>query len=726
MNDISNLARVVLPAGHFRLGTETKGGTPLGLAKLRIFPSHAESTDGGRWLLRLDLPGDIDPKSKSRAKEEFSGVAARLGLIAPRLAEPFRQALQSPKPLALIADTSALYTGVFEQAVRMRQGLPTHLAIPDQVYMELQRQREPWGAKRRDRKLPSTKADHLDQTPPPDKQTASAGRLAPVDEWLSQRRGAPPFMAIERVLSRLQNESGQVLHQTRPADSLVRYFGGERGAGAEEDDLSEGAYEDGDDRIAANFYRDRLILEAVRAEQIRLHQLPMWLVTSDEKLAVHAQLEGFLVGYGQRAQSPDPWLVGSPWVDAHTLSLRHISAGDFIAELIQQWGTVTLQEEGKGLLQVWKRTPAAKQALASKWPFTKEDRQREGWHHSKTLHGAPVTASHYVQSQQIIQAPLQTPTYREVAHAAMQFVSPPQQSASGFTGLQSSTAPANFSLSSQDPPTQQPALPMQVATMPHLLNALLACQEKQKSSKAPELAHRNIEAYLLGLGWIRIDAHLANGDQILRITESGNDIAKRWLALSPQDLGSGADWAKLLADIATLFYARTPLAKLIDTLPGPGKGGLTRTQIEPLVQRSRAALGSQIALGQLWGVLVSWDGLIYRVHPATQQEAAQAIRGHVRETVRVDSLFLKMLKNHPLGLPSFRSGLLALYQSGQLTFGGGLPSAAGSEHKPVKLPVIVPTVELPRKAEQREIDLADGDFLLPSVSCQVVSPRESI
>ena len=107
----------------------------------------------------------------------------------------------------------------------------------------------------------------------------------------------------------------------------------------------------------------------------------------------------------------------------------------------------------------------------------------------------------------------------------------------------------------------------------------------------------------------------------------------------------------------------------------------------------------------------------------TQQEAAAAIRNQVQGTTRVDSLFLQVLHSTPLGLPSFRIGLLALYESGQLVPGGGLPDATGT-HKPVKLSVVVPTKGLPRTAERLDVDVAIGAVLWPGVSCRVVMTRE--
>ena len=130
----------------------------------------------------------------------------------------------------------------------------------------------------------------------------------------------------------------------------------------------------------------------MRAEQSRLHQLPMWVITSDEKLAVQARQEGFRVGYGERAQSPSPWLVGSPWVDPHTLGLRHIPALDLLGELVQQWGVVTLQEEGKGKLKAWKKTDAKEQALGKPEPFTTHERQQQPWRETRLAHHSSPSA----------------------------------------------------------------------------------------------------------------------------------------------------------------------------------------------------------------------------------------------------------------------------------------------------------------------------------------------
>ena len=690
MNDMPNASQIVVSPGYFKLGTQTKGGDAVDVARLRIFPAQKDSEQAGRWLLFIDPSEASDKGSASPLADVLTGVAARLGLLPPRLAKPLRDALQKPAPVALIADTSSLYTGVFEQVVRMRQGLPTHLAIPDQVYMELQRQRE----RKRDKRK-------KDASPP-------ASPRSPLATWLAERKGAPPIAAMERVLSWLQHRSGQVLHQIRPADSLVRYFGGERGAGAEQDDHGENGYLENDDRIAENFYRDRLILEAVRAEQSRLHQLPMWVITSDEKLAVQARQEGFRVGYGERAQSPSPWLVGSPWVDPHTLGLRHIPALDLISELVQQWGVVTLQEEGKGKLQAWKKTDAKEQALGKPEPFTTHERQQQPWretrlaHHSSPSAPPPPPESAPVCGRQPVEKTVCEP---EPSQAA-----PPAR-----------PVPEVLTLSSPDL-AQQTAWPIQIAALDHLINALLALQGQGLAVAAEALRPKGVTSYLVRLGWA--ESYELRGTKELKPTPLGARLSARWQALSPTDPVGVVDWARWLEDIAAQLGNGTPLCRLLALLPPAGVPGADPAALAAQLEWSQSALNSKVALGHHLGVLVRWDGLVYRTLPVTQQEAAAAIRNQVQGTTRVDSLFLQVLHSTPLGLPSFRIGLLALYESGQLVPGGGLPDAT-STHKPVKLSVVVPTKGLPRTAERLEVDLANGDFLLPGVSCQVVMPREA-
>lgn len=111
MNDMPNASQIVVSPGYFKLGTQTKGGDAVDVARLRIFPAQKDSEQAGRWLLFIDPSEASDKGSASRLADVLRGVAARLGLLPPRLAKPLRDALQKPAPVALIADTSSLYTG---------------------------------------------------------------------------------------------------------------------------------------------------------------------------------------------------------------------------------------------------------------------------------------------------------------------------------------------------------------------------------------------------------------------------------------------------------------------------------------------------------------------------------------------------------------------------------------------------------------------------------------
>lgn len=686
---MSRASHIEVSPGYFKLGTQTKGGEQVDIAKLRIFPANKDSSETGRWLLFIEPSIGSHQSYGGRLSQVLTGVAARLSLLPSRLTRTLREALLKPDPVALIADTSALYSGVFEQVVHMRHGLPTHLAIPDQVYMEIQRQRE--RSAKSGRRQPAA-------TPPGSAPSSS------LEEWMRGRNGAPPIAALELVLHRLQHDSGHVLHQIRPADSLVRYFGGERGGGTEEDAHNESGYLDDDDRIAENFYRDRLILEAVRAEQSRLHHLPVWIVTSDENLAVHARQEGFRVGYGERVKPPNPWMIGSPWVDPHTLGLRHVPAQTMLNELVQQWGVITLQEEDRGLLRVWKRTEAKEQALGKTEPFSMQEREKGRWRESRPDLDSTASVSQLVASAQVSQRPIATSTQ---APSSVEAVERP--------------VPALLTLR-EDDPWKVTDWPIQIASLEHTINALLALRSSSPSVVTEALRPKGVPSYLLGLGWA--ESHLRSGTRELRLTRRGVEQATLWQAVSPTDTKGVLDWWQLLKDIAAQFRPETPLGQLLGLLPPADGRGEQPAVLATKLGWGKAAIQGQIALGHNLGVLVRWDGLVYRTLPVTQAEAASIIQSQIRGATRVDSLFIKVLRDKPLGLPSFRVGLLALYEAGLLSPSGGLPDPAYDEHKPVTLSVIVPTQQLPRKVERQEIDLANGDFLLPGVSCQVVTLRE--
>ncbi len=273
----------------------------------------------GQWYLKFRTFDDANIDNKMR--QIFISIACRLGLMPVHLVEKFETALLSPEPICLVADTSSLFNGSFEQAVRLRAGKPTHLAVPDQVYMEIQRQRERAS-------IYSKKTDHK------------------MLDWLAELRFQRLQVASTRVLRRLKENAGMIIHFIRPPQPLVRYFGSERGSSSSEEIASR--VEDG-----LAYHRDRLILEAAINQKVMFPHIPVWLVTGDTKLAIQADLEDFKVGYSWSPEIPKVRLIGSPYIEPRTLTAYHLPVETFLEEWLWNWKKMTLQLSGAAEQQVW-------------------------------------------------------------------------------------------------------------------------------------------------------------------------------------------------------------------------------------------------------------------------------------------------------------------------------------------------------------------------------------
>ncbi len=315
-----------LLAGTYVLGSKSRGGVPIRVGVLRLRRANAAATDRhGQWTLVLQPD---DPKTLGPFRERVIGATSRLGITPVRFRQSFLTALRSEDPMCLVADTSALYHGVVEAALRVRANNPTHVAVPDQVLMELQRQREnSWGS-------PSN---------PPTEEIAP---VKPLDEWMADTRRYPRRVAAARSLRRIR-AAGHILHLARPPQPMVRYFGGSHDT---PDVLERG--EAGTD-VGPNYLRDRLILEAVYEQRAELAGVPTWLLTADANFAAHADVEGFKVGFGWRTSSLDPPIVGSPFIDPHTLNLCHVPLAAFLEELLWNWHRVTIQRNGEASRIIW-------------------------------------------------------------------------------------------------------------------------------------------------------------------------------------------------------------------------------------------------------------------------------------------------------------------------------------------------------------------------------------
>jgi hypothetical protein len=302
-----------LPGGLSWLGVRVaKTLAPVG--RLWVW-SRGEGADDpglpGQWFLDLD-----------RAKLEPTGLTpvgwahllSRLGVHPVGLAPRFAAALSSPQPLAVVVDTSALYGGVMTQVVQMRAGRPLHLAAPDTTFMEVQThlEREAKGAE------PGVKQNVL--------------------------RHAP-----HRLFRRVRR-AGVVPHFLRPPEALVRYFGHEKEDGANKN--GGGANIVQGEAPAPNHHRDRLIIEAARELKRSLPDVPVWIATCDQNLAIQADMEGFHAGLAWVTALPDKPRYTSPWIEPHALTLHHVDVSTLLADIIWTFGNVVLKpEDAKNALE---------------------------------------------------------------------------------------------------------------------------------------------------------------------------------------------------------------------------------------------------------------------------------------------------------------------------------------------------------------------------------------
>jgi hypothetical protein len=275
----------------------------------------------GQWALRFELPPDL------AADPMFVGVLettlVRIGLLPTWMPDALVVALRDPEPLGLVTDTNALSLGSFGHALRVRGSLPTHAGIPDQVYMELHKQREMQGISRVPRE--------------PSSSRPTIGERA---------RSRAQATAAARVVRRLGVT--HVLHVARPPDPLVRFLGSSVGSPEDDEDpreTPEPARRD-ERHVGATVQRDRLILEAVRAHRAQLGRTKVWLITNDAKFAAHASLEGFEVALCDRWRAWSRTLVTSPLIDPWGLSLHHVPLQTVLEEFAWVFGEVAWARMG--------------------------------------------------------------------------------------------------------------------------------------------------------------------------------------------------------------------------------------------------------------------------------------------------------------------------------------------------------------------------------------------
>ncbi len=324
--------------GEFVVGSRLlRDGTSkdVRLGSLAVCPADEadEESDArpGQWELRIF-------REEAKVESFFVRVASRLGLLPVRLASGFAAALADPKPMALVADTNALRNGLLAQTLRAREGRAVHVAVADQAYMEVHRQRE---------RAHESRGSALGAN-------STAPNAGIMEQWGRASAWCDHLTGARRALRRVRDE-GYLVHVARPPDAKVRYLGGSAGSAQADGDEEGGpqeAQEEGAPQVgngvASNLVRDRLVLEAAFQQMTELPGVPTWLLTSDALLAEQADMEGLSVGFGWLADRLQPPILTSPVFDPLTLRLHHVSVGDLLEEIVWSSGAVTLHRKGEG------------------------------------------------------------------------------------------------------------------------------------------------------------------------------------------------------------------------------------------------------------------------------------------------------------------------------------------------------------------------------------------
>jgi len=604
--------------GAFIGGAKTANGAPVKLFDLRVYPRSVSDSAAGQWVLRI-TPDRTE--NYPQCIEKFTGVTARLGLSPIHFVPAFANILSEAGPLCVVADTNALFHGLLSHVIRVRQGHFTHVAIPDQVMMELQRQREQSWIKT------GTSGDRGDH----------------FETWSLETNKQPKRVAAARVLRRLRDQ-GVILHLARPPDALVRYFGGSAGGPDAEDG---GALSD---FTGPNYFRDRLILEAAYNLRAELPQVPVWLLTADANLAAHAHTEGFNVAFGWRAHVPSG-LVTSPHIDPRLLRFFHVPIDEFLLELIWSWRSLWIQPVGEphrfvSSLPSDRRSEVLSELNDTNLPLTwkQESCDRKWSSQTPTLTLSPGAST-----------PAKAPT--------------PQALIQGLMALGRG--------------------PVKAAAF----------------AKFPDA----VGPYLKALGWASTKGNAES------LSIRGQDLLNRWTAI-------GADptqWYEFISqasgDIRSLQPVERLLGVLKDSVSQNDESLAKHLHLSARTAQTLATLANAFGLcarvqGKTWGTvrksIPMAEDLIRQTVLAMQEDSEVP-------AVPIERVFTKCLDTNAVDLPTFRIGIIAQVDSGQMLVSGTSPS-----ENPVKIRVLRPINN--GEPEHVETNLGAGDWLVPGRVAQVV------
>lgn len=571
----------------------------------------------GQWCFRF-----CDPKKESLPKPQeiksiFLNIACRLGLKPVIFTDEFKEVLLLENSLCLVADTSALLHGYFEQALRLRGDKPTDIIIPDQVYMEIQRQRE-------------------------------RHKNGNSDELCSKLRRLRIFNYIAaRSIGRLKKS--KILHYVRPPEAMVRYFGAEI-----DDEKSKGEQSGDDVSEKVSYRRDRLILEALRYQRQTLPHVPIWLVTGDANFAIQVKLEDFNAGYVRqpRLSKEFSFIVTSPFIEPYSFVPNHVPVENFLEECLWEWGSLTFQRIGEN-----------KRIILD-------------------ISDEKISRAILLGIESIEKLISEESAKREFCISKASY--------------------ANFSLEAD-----YRKVPKRAPTTSNLIKRL---ETLFRGETINEVSSEE-KPYLIALGWVE------ETKAGITLTSRGKDIINAWSHLIQTDVGAWYDWLLDAREDVNQLDKQASLKKLLSnsiSLPETDKG-----LAEKLGLSERDA-NSQSILANAFGLAVRLGGKTWKTEEIRPPEAARLIlekaenlrNANISSAVRVDTLFTTLLSATPLSVPTFRMGLLELFENGKIRLGGTSPDSS-EEHK-VKVRVLIP------QRYEDTVDLGVGDFLVPNQSSQVI------
>lgn len=600
MIDIKNLG-----PGEYALGVRTSERShPFGT--IWIWPRSSRSPNPspgllGQWFLELRTSA---LEATGLPAAEWAELLGRLGLHPIDIGQPLLEDLRSQKPIAIVADTSALHSGAALQVCGLRDGRPTHFAVPDQTYMEIHSQRE-------DKTLGNKASQRV-------------------------RTNLAMFMAV-RHLRRLR-AAGHVIHFARPPEAMVRYLGAERGgAVADEDPQASGPAK------APSYVRDRLVIEAARACHRAAPELPLYLLTTDVKLALQAEVEQFNSALCRVPNLPSVPRYGSPWISPYTLQMLHLPVDELLAELSWTLGHVYLQQKGAADAISW-QLPAQKEAARL---------LLQGKHLEATTFRLP----------------------REAAAA--------------------------------DVPPEVPKKPPSAAA---LMEALL----KLTSGVGKTLTLGDEGPFLVAFEWA-----LRQGDHYTA-TPAGMVAGNKWRSLTVDDVLGWCDWMDATAASALgVTTIRDALSAI--SARGPGQARDTDVQRKLMVGQETARKFVVFASG--FGAFIRIDGKLWAPQKVADPEGAvlDAIQRVAARSgasaAPAERVFTDLLSQAALPFHVFRRAIYRLVEKGTIERDRGTvtrPPKTGESH--VRQRVLVPDGK--GGVVFREVDLGEGDFLIPGTTMQ--------